>query len=122
MRAPTLPVIMSHFPSFSAYTKLREMVRYLMYMIGLDGSFYGAHSLWIGGATAMFKKKATPLQIKTQGRWGSDIYMIYIERCRLQSMALSRAACSTSVEPEETDFLGVDIWRRTSDAGACSDG
>ena len=40
--------------------------------------------------------------------WGSDIYMIYIERCRLQSMALSRAACSTSVEPEEADFLGVD--------------
>jgi hypothetical protein len=88
--------------------QLREMVRYLMYMIGLDGSFYGAHSLRIGGATAMFKKKATPLQIKTQGRWGSDIYMIYIERCRLQSMALSRAACSTSVEPEEADFLGVD--------------
>jgi hypothetical protein len=23
-------------------------------------------------------------------------------------MALSRAACSTSVEPEEADFLGVD--------------
>ena len=54
------------------------------------------------------EEKDTPLQIKTQGRWGSAIYMIYIERCRLQSMALSRAACSTSVEPEEADFLGVD--------------
>ena len=56
----------------------------------------------------MFVKKATPLQIKTQGRWGSDIYMIYIERCRLQSMALSRAACSTAVDPDAVDFTGVD--------------
>ena len=48
------------------------------------------------------------MQIKTQGRWGSDIYMIYIERCRLQSMALSRAACSTAVDPDAADFTGVD--------------
>ena len=89
-------------------SQLRLMIRYLMSMLGLDGSKFGAHSLRIGGATAMFVKKATPLQIKTQGRWGSDIYMIYIERCRLQSMALSRAACSTEVDPDAVDFLGVD--------------
>ena len=59
-------------------SELNEWVQVLMEAIGENGSDYGSHSARIGGATALFAAGASPLDIRTMGRWDSDIYLIYV--------------------------------------------
>ena len=49
-------------------------------MLVVDPKRFGAHSLRIGGASAALSAGMSPDLIRTAGRWGSDIYIIY---CRV---------------------------------------
>ena len=51
----------------------------------------------IGGATALFAAGASPLVIKTLGRWWSDAYQIYLRACEEQAAAFLVAAGSNEV-------------------------
>ena len=48
---------------------------------GDDPSEFGAHSLRIGGATALFAAGADPTVIRTMGRRSSDCYRLYVRAC-----------------------------------------
>ena len=71
-----------------AYTtdEVRDLVRLLMTAIGEDALEFGAHSLRIGGATALFAAGADPIHIKTMGRWSSDCWRLYVRACFEQSL------------------------------------
>ena len=71
---------------------LRNWVKWLMQSIGLRPEHFGAHSLRIGGATALFAAGADPNIIRTMGRWSSDCYLLYVRACVLQSDARVDAA------------------------------
>jgi len=54
--------------------KLRDWVKRLMQGIGLKPAHFGAHSLRIGGATALFAASADLHGMCTMGRWFSNCY------------------------------------------------
>jgi len=45
---------------------------------GYRSSSVGSHSLWAGGAMALFLSGATPETIMKMGRWTSTTFMTYI--------------------------------------------
>jgi len=65
---------------------LRDWVKRLMQAIGLDPAHFGAHSLRIGSATALFAAGADPNIIRTMGRWSSDYYRLYVRACFNQTL------------------------------------
>ena len=74
------------------------------------------HSFRIGGATALFSQGVTAEEIKTMGRWASDVYRIY---CRLSKERLLELSHRMS-NSRSTQFLnGVDGFFRT--AGSASE-
>lgn len=76
---------------------LRRITAQLMISIGQDPKQYGLHSYRIGGATALFAAGATPMIIRTMGRWSSDCYRLYVRACFEQTLAWSRECGSTTV-------------------------
>ena len=72
-------------------------MRQLCIAIGEDPLHFGAHSLRIGGATALFASGAGPLHIRTMGRWSSDCYRLYVRACFEQTLAWTRKLGSQSV-------------------------
>ena len=76
-------------PDGSAFTTddIRNLVRQIVAAIGLDPEMFGAHSLRIGGATALFAAGADPIHIRTMGRWSSDCYRLYVRSCFEQTLA-----------------------------------
>ena len=91
--------------------EVRDYVKELMGLIGLDPRLYGAHSLRIGGATAALAAGVPPSLIRLMGRWSSDIYEIYC-RMSLQSavsvgQAISAAMVSGMEETFEDEHLEV---------------
>ena len=70
----------------------------------------GAHSLRIGGATALFAAGAEPTIIRTMGRWSSDIYRLYVRACFNQTLDWSRKAGSTLVHDVAQEFDEVDSY------------
>ena len=88
---------------------VRTHVRWLMALLGLDASKFGAHSLRIGGGTAYFNAGADELVLKTLGRWSTDVYLVYLENCRDRAMQLADAACNTAVQSMQDCFCtGID--------------
>ena len=87
---------------------LRASLRAILYNIGRDGSTYGAHSLRIGGATAMAFCQASAEVIKDVGRWNSDAYLRYIRECRGDYMSYMTRICSADVDDMEADHLDLD--------------
>ena len=73
----------------SAYTTdyVRDIVRLLMSAVGEPALEFGAHSLRIGGATALFAAGADPMHIRTMGRWSSDCWRLYVRACFEQTLA-----------------------------------
>ena len=57
-------------PDGPAFTTdgIRDLAQSLMVAIGEEPAEFGAHSLRIGGATALFAAGADPIHIKTMGR------------------------------------------------------
>ena len=77
--------------------------------IGRDGGAYGAHSLRIGGATAMAFCQASAEVIKDVRRWNSDAYLDrYIRECRGEPMSYMTRICSADVDDMEADHLDLD--------------
>eukprot|EP00966_Prymnesium_polylepis_P018184 419422-Prymnesium_polylepis.1 len=66
----------------------------LMASVGQHPEHFGAHSLRIGGATALFAAGADPTIIRTMGRWSSDSYRLYVRACFPQTIEWSRRAGS----------------------------
>ena len=87
---------------------LRASLRAILSNIGRDGSTYGAHSLRIGGATAMAFCHASAEVIKDVGRWNSDAYLRYIRECRGDYMSYMTRICSADVDDMEADHLDLD--------------
>ena len=87
-----------------------KWVKELMERIGEDPEEYGSHSLRIGGATAMYKYGASALDIRTVGRWSSDVYLIYVHADRARAAEMSRRLASTQCDLMEDPFLEVDFY------------
>ena len=101
---PTPPGRAASTPMFrkadgSAYTTddIRNLIRQIVAAIGLDPALFGAHSLRIGGATALFAAGADPIHIRTMGRWSSDCYRLYVRSCFEQTIAWTAKIGSQSV-------------------------
>ena len=80
-------------------------VKLLMERIGEDPDEYGSHSARIGGATAMYKAGCSALDIRTAGRWDSDVYLIYVHADRHRAARVSRELASTRCDLCEDPFL-----------------
>ena len=89
-------------PFTTAY--VRELVRIVMAACGEDPSQFGAHSLRIGGATALLAAGADPIHIKTMGRWSSDCWRLYVRACFEQTLVWTRKAGSQIVN----DVAGLE--------------
>ena len=77
--------------------QLRDIVKALMRCVGEPAEEFGAHSLRIGGATALFAAGADPIVIKTMGRWSSDCFRLYVRACFEQTLSWTRKAGSSTV-------------------------
>lgn len=89
---------------------VRGWVQSLMVTLGENPEHFGAHSLRIGGATALFAAGADPTIIRTMGRWSSDIYRLYVRACFGQTLDWSRRAGSTVVHDVAQEFAEVDCY------------
>lgn len=76
---------------------IRDVVRQVAFAAGEDPLEFGAHSLRIGGATALFAAGADPIHIRTMGRWSSDCYRLYVRACFEQTMDWTRKLGSQRV-------------------------
>ena len=94
----TTPLFRGADGSAITVPRVRGMVRLLMGSVGLDGARFGAHSLRIGGASAMLAAGVDPTLIRLMGRWSSDVYQIY---CRMSREAAARAAVLAGSTPFE---------------------
>jgi hypothetical protein len=80
-------------------SQLAATVKAIMAAVGRDPRNFGAHSLRIGAATALFAAGATPDTIRVMGRWWSGAYRLYIRGCEGQAAdLLLRAASSAAVD------------------------
>ena len=101
-----------------AVAELRIQIQIWMGSIGLNPKNYGAHSLRIGGATAIFaasqkdpecgSESDVTLTIKTLGRWCSEAYLLYVRANRSKAYAAAKAACSYDVSDFDQEFVAVD--------------
>jgi len=87
--------------------KLRDWVKRLMQGIGLEPAHIGAHSLRIGGATALFAASADLHVVRTMGRSFSDCYRLYMRACFSQTLEWTQRACSTVVDDVVGEFEEV---------------
>ena len=83
--------------------KIREELRALMRSIGRDGSLYGAHSLRVGGGTALGYLNAPEQSIKLHGRWHSNAYVRYVRSRETEYMQYTAGICSAEVDDFEAD-------------------
>lgn len=89
--------------------QVRSDLKRAMEAVGLDGSWYGAHSLRIGGGTAMYHEKAPPDVIKAAGVWSSDAYLRYLRECEDSTLDYGLKVCNADVDDlATTDFLDID--------------
>ena len=88
---------------------VRECLRSCMVAIGRDPTVYGAHSLRIGGATALAWLRVPGEDIQAAGRWHSDSYMRYIRERRSQAMAQLAAVAGADTDDFEADFVDIDL-------------
>ena len=77
--------------------------------VGMDPEQFGAPSLRIAGATALFAAGADPTVIRTMGRWSSDIHQLYVRACFERCCEWTQRAGSTVVTDvarviDEVDF------------------
>ena len=95
--ADTTPMFRRPDGSAFSVDYVRSLVQLLMASIGEVAADFGAHSLRIGGATALFAAGADPLHIRTMGRWSSDCWRLYVRACFEQTLDWTRRAGSQVV-------------------------
>ena len=90
-------------------SQLRAQIQTWMSGLGLNKSNYGAHSLRIGGASAVFAAGCCdPTVIKTLGRWSSDAYLLYVRQNRHKAYEAAQAACDTPLDDLAQEFVAID--------------
>ena len=62
-------------------------------------AFIGTNCLRIGGGTALAEAGVEPIVIQTMGRWSTDIYRIYVRRCKGSMVRAMRAMTRVLVRP-----------------------
>ena len=88
---------------------VRADVRLVMDAAGLDGSKYGAHSMRIGGATALASEGAPVDVIKASGIWSSDAYLRYLRETGNDTLRYVSMICDADVNDLDTaDFLDLE--------------
>ena len=85
---------------------IRAIARQVVVAVGWDPELYGAHSLRIGGATALFAGGADPMVIRTMGRWSSDCYRLYVRACLEQTVAWTSRMGSQRVRDIQGTYVG----------------
>ena len=88
--------------------QVRSTLRRCMQAIGRDGSLYGAHSMRIGGATALAWQRAPHYTIQTIGRWSSDAYLAYLRSRRSELDSYVQGIADADVDDFQNDFIGID--------------
>ena len=75
--------------------QLRDLVRALMYAAGkYNASDYGAHSLRVGGASALLSLGADALAIRALARCSHECYALYMKGHAAEERGLTlRASC-----------------------------
>ena len=89
-------------------TYVRSMLRTCMAAIGRDASVYGAHSLRIGGATALAFLGVPGDQIQAAGRWHSGAYLSYLRQTRGSALRNLTLVASADTDDMESDFVAID--------------
>ena len=89
-------------------TYVRSMLRACMVAIGRDGTVYGAHSLRIGGATALAFLGVPGDQIQAAGRWHSGAYLAYLRQTRDSALRNLSMVASAETDDMESDFVAID--------------
>ena len=107
-RAASTPLFRDFRGNILTVNAVRAEIRALMDGIGRPGSLYGAHSMRIGGATALAYLGATPETIKAHGRWKSDAYMSYVRARERECMSFTRGICGADVDDFEADHLDFE--------------
>ena len=80
-----------------------------MTAVGLDASWYGAHSLRIGAATALDFGGAPEQVIKACGTWSSDAYLRYLRESSSAVLQHADLICGGDVDDlATTDYLDLD--------------
>ena len=100
----------------SAFTTddIRDIVRVCMQAAGEDPLEFGAHSLRIGGATALFAAGADPIHIRTMGRWSSDCWRLYVRACFQQTMQWTQLMGSQEVHDVLPAAMSYELRRSKS--------
>jgi hypothetical protein len=86
------------------YQQINQLVKRLMAAVGEPEEQFSAHSLRIGGATALFAAGANETVIRTMGRWSSDMHRLYVRACFEQCCAWTVAAGSAQVSDLAGEF------------------
>ena len=73
-----------------------------------DGSKYGAHSLRIGGATALAFLQVPGDMIQAAGRWHSGAYLRYLRETRDNAVGTLTRLAGADTDDLEADFVAVD--------------
>jgi hypothetical protein len=78
----------------SAFTtdEIKELVQFVASVAKENPSTFGAHSLRIGGATAIFENGGTKEELQAAGRWDSDLGKLHIRVNKLRLRHLNTAA------------------------------
>ena len=90
--------------------EVRDEVKRLMGMLGLDPALFGAHSLRIGGATAALAAGVSPQLIRLMGRWSSDVYELYCRMSLQSAVSVGRAISSAVVTPTWGSSFMTSTW------------
>ena len=88
--------------------EVRARLRRCMAAIGRDSSVYGAHSLRIGGATALAWWRAGPAVIQDLGHWRSDAYLRYVRCRRAEADQWTQRIASADTDDFEADCIAID--------------
>jgi hypothetical protein len=89
--------------------QVRAKLRLCMAAIGRDASSYGAHSLRIGGATALAWLRVPGERIQCAGRWHSDAYLAYIRERRAETLSMLTQLAGADTDDFEADFVDIDL-------------
>lgn len=88
--------------------QVRAALRSCMAAIGLDASQYGAHSLRIGGATALASLDAPSYVIQRLGHWSSDAYLRYLRESRSEHDRYVQGIADADVDDFTADYVAID--------------
>jgi len=88
--------------------QVRSSLRACMAAIGLDATQYGAHSLRIGGATALASLDAPAYVIQRLGHWSSDAYLRYLRESRAEHDRYVQGIADADVDDFTPDYVAID--------------